>query len=217
MSEYLTFQSFYSEEEAAVLAEVLSKRGIDNIIVKAKPIVDEIIVGDDMEKKIFLKIKNSDFKRANEVLEERIIENISQIGPDYYLYSFSNDELSDIINKPDEWSKQDFFIARKILLERGLSLSEKDISEIHWKRMKEIGKQEKGSLLWIVIGYILSLGGVFGLFFGLAYLNARKILPDGSRVFAYDEGTRNHGRNILIISCIFIIVDVLAALGLYGD
>lgn len=198
------------------MSQLFSKSGIDNVIVKVKPIVDEVIIGDDMDKKIHVKIRDSDFKKANEIIEEQIKENISQIGEDYYLYSFSDEELLEIINKPDEWSRQDYYVARKILGERGSALSEKQISEIRWKRMKEIGTQERGSIFWIVIGYILSLGGVPGFLFGLSYLNARKILPDGSKVFVYDEGTRNHGRNILIISCIFILVDILAALGLYG-
>ena len=212
MNEYVAFQSFYSEEEASVLSELFSQAGIDNMIVKGKPIVDELIVGQDMGNKIFLKIKSSDFNKANKILETQITNNISQIDSDHYLYSFSNEELFEIISKPDEWSKQDFLLAKRILHERGVSLSEKDVSDMTWKRIVEIGKPEKGSLFWIAIGYILSLGGLFGFFFGLAYLNAKKILPDGSRVYVYDESTRNHGRNILVISCIFIGIDILAAL-----
>ena len=213
MNEYVAFQSFYSEDEASVLSELFSEAGIENMIVKGKPIVDEVIIDQDMDNKIFVKIKSSDFNKANKILETQITNNISQIDSDYYLFSFSNEELFEIISKPDEWSKQDFLLAKKILHERGVTLSEKDVSDITWKRIVEIGKPEKGSPLWIAIGYILSLGGVLGFFFGLAYLNAKKILPDGSRVYVYDESTRNHGRNILIISCIFIIIDILAALG----
>ena len=216
MNDYVSFQSFHSEEEASSLAEIFSKNNIDCTIVKAKPIIDSVIIGEDAEDKIYLKIKNSDFKKANEVLQKQIEENLDKIGDDYYLYSFSNNELLEIINKSDEWSKQDFFVAKKILTERGLSISEKDISKIRWERIKEIGKQEKGSTFWIIIGYIFSIGGIFGFFFGLGYLTAKKILPDGNRVFVYDEATRNHGRTMLIISSIFILIDILTGLGLRG-
>jgi hypothetical protein len=181
-----------------------------------KPITDEIIIGSDMDKKIHLKIKNSGFRQADKIIEEKIKENISQIESDYYLYSFSNDELFEILSKPDEWSKQDYFISKKILVARGVNLSENNISEIQGNRMKEIKKQEKGSFFWIVIGYILSISGIFGFFFGLAYLHAKKILPDGNKVFVYDENTRNHGRNILVVSCVFIIANILTGLGLRG-
>ena len=172
MNEYVTFQSFYSEEEASVLSELFSQAGVDNMIVKGKPIIDELIVGQDMDNKIFLKIKSSDFHKANKILETQITNNISQIDSDHYLYSFSNEELFQIISKPDEWSRQDFLLAKRILHERGVTLSEKEVSDMTWKRIVEIGKPEKGSLFWIAIGYILSLGGLFGFFFGLAYLNA---------------------------------------------
>jgi hypothetical protein len=213
MNEYVAFQSFYSEDEASVLSELFSQAGIENVIVKGKPIADEVIIGQDMDNKIFVKIKSSDFNKANKILEMQITNNIAQLESDYYLYSFSNEELFEIISKPDEWSKQDFLLAKKMLHDRDVTLSEKDVSDMTWKRIVEIGKPEKGSPFWIAIGYILSLGGVLGFLFGLAYLNAKKILPDGTRVYVYDESTRNHGRNILIISCIFIIVDILAALG----
>lgn len=132
------------------------------------------------------------------------------------MYSFYNDELLEIMRRPDEWSKQDFFVAKKILTERGVYFSEKDISDMKWKRIKEIGQPEAGSPFWIVIGYILSLGGIVGFLFGLAYLTAKKILPDGSKVLVYDEATRNHGRNMLILSSIFIVIDIITGLGLRG-
>ena len=66
MNDYVSFQSFHSEEEASSLAEIFSKNNIDCTIVKAKPIIDSVIIGEDAEDKIYLKIKNSDFKKANE-------------------------------------------------------------------------------------------------------------------------------------------------------
>jgi len=72
MNDYVSFQSFHSEEEASSLAEIFSKNNIDCTIVKAKPIIDSVIIGEDAEDKIYLKIKNSDFKKANEVLQKQI-------------------------------------------------------------------------------------------------------------------------------------------------
>src|SRR4029078_2182719 len=149
MNDYVSFQSFPSEEEASSLAEIFAKNDIDCTIVRTKPIIDRVIIGEDAEDKIYLKIKNSDFKKANEILQKQIEANLDKIGDDYYLYSFSNNELLEIINKSDEWSKQDFFVAKKNLTERGLSISEKDISKIQSERIKKIGKQETGSTFWI--------------------------------------------------------------------
>jgi hypothetical protein len=53
--EYTSLQSFYFEEEAAALAEMFSKNGIDSRVVKVKPIVDEVIIGNDMDRKFHFK------------------------------------------------------------------------------------------------------------------------------------------------------------------
>jgi len=216
MNEYTSFQSFSSEEEADVLIDLLAQNGIDSVLVRSKPVADEVIIGSDLDNRVYIKIKRSDFKHANQVIEEQIKENISQINEDYYLYSFSNGELLEIINKSDEWSKQDFFIAKKILAERNVPLSDEAISEITWKRVTEISQPEKSPGSWIILGYFLAFfGGLFGLLFGLPYMTAKKILPDGTKVFVYDHGTRTHGRNIFIISCVSIFLSLVFGLEWY--
>jgi hypothetical protein len=45
----------------------------------------------------------------------------------------------------DEWNKQGFFNAKKILSERGVHLSDKTIADIQWNRLKEIGGPERAS------------------------------------------------------------------------
>ena len=210
MSDYITFQSFYTEEEALAIGELLERNGVNTRIDKAK-VLDTIIGGDDQDKKIYLNIRSDDFNRANKILEEEIKSRLSQIGEDYYLYSFSDDELNEIISRPDEWSKQDYFIAKKILEERGVHLPEEKISKMRGNRITEIGRPEGADSSWIFLGYLFALlGGLFGLFFGLAYLHAKKILPDGTRVYVYNEKTRRHGSNIVIISCIAIALSLIS-------
>ena len=116
--------------------------------------------------------------------------------------------MLEIINHPDEWSRQDFFIAKKILEEREISISEQKIEKIKSDRIRELEKPESGDSSWIMLGYFLALlAGVLGIFFGLAFLISKKILPDGRRIYTYDSKTRKHGRNIVIISCLtFLIV-----------
>ena len=44
---------------------------------------------------------------------------IEVIDDDYYLLSFSDDELIDVVSKSDEWNKFDVSLAKKLLKERG--------------------------------------------------------------------------------------------------
>jgi hypothetical protein len=207
MDEFITFQSFYTREEAKPIAELLEKHGIKTEVKKAK-VLDTIITGDDQDRKVYLNIRSIDFNLANKILEEEIELNLPSIGDDYYLYSFSDEDLVDIVYKPDEWSKQDFLLAKKILNQRGISFDDRDIFEMKHKRIIDLAKPERADAGWITLGYILSLAPVVGLLFGLAYLKARKILPDGTRVAVYDEVTKNHGRNIVIISIIMMVIAI---------
>ena len=201
------FRSFYSEEEAIFLLEFFKEKGINCSIVKHRPIADKVYVGINYDREFHVKIRGSEFNRANEILDSQIAQNLSQIGPDYYLYSFSNEELLEIIEKPDEWNNQDIVISKKILQDRGFSISEAEITEKKLKRIKELEQPDKEGRLFIILGYFFSFFfGFFGVFFGLLIMNLTKTLPDGRKVFVYEKKTRGHGKNILIIGLIMTAI-----------
>jgi hypothetical protein len=203
MNEFLVFRSFYSEEEALSLLEFFKEKGIDCSIVKHRPIVDKVYIGTNYDREFHITIKGSEFNKANEILDFQISQNISQIESDYYLHSFTDEELLEIIEKPDEWNNQDLVISKKILQDRGFSISEAEITEKKLDRIKNLEKPDKEGGLFIILGYFFSLFfGLFGIGFGLLIINSKKTLPDGRKVFVYDIRTRGHGKNILIIGLI---------------
>src|SRR5688572_1665615 len=174
MNEFVLFQSFFTEDEAVSVIESLKENGIAYQLEGSKELLDRAFIGDNLEKKIFLKIKSSDFFKANEILDAHIMQNIISLEKDYYLFSFTNDELTEILRKPDEWSRQDFLIARKILEERGQPMNEAVIKDLRSKRINELSREESEPTLIIIAGYILALlFSLVGLFFGLAFLTAK--------------------------------------------
>jgi len=210
MNDFVLFQSFFTEEEASFVIEILKENGIEHQLEKSKEILDRTFVGDNLEKKIFLKIRSSDFLKVNEIMDARILQNITALEKDYYLFSFTNAELHEIIMKPDEWSRQDFIIARKILAERGEYINEEIINDLKSKRINELSREESEPTLTIISGYILALlFSIVGLFFGLTFLTAKKVIPNGKKVFTYSRKTRKHGRNIVILSAVFLFLFVL--------
>lgn len=207
MNEFVLFQSFFTEDEAAYTIQQFRENGIDYRLDRSKELLDRAFIGENLEKKFFLKIRSSDFTKANQVLDARILQNITALEKDYYLFSFTNDELIEILRKPDEWSRQDFLIARKILDERGEHISEDVINDLKSKRINELGREESEPILSIMAGYILALlVGIVGLFFGLAFMTAKKNIPNGKKVFTYSRSTRKHGRNIVIISAVSLFI-----------
>lgn len=206
MDEFVSFQSFYTIDEATEIAEILRQNNIDYKFSNPKSLLDPAFTGDDLEQRIFLNIRSADFPKANEILNAHILKNISSLETDYYLFSFSNEELQEIVEKPDEWSRQDFLVARKVLNERGFSLSDEKIDNIKKTRTEELSMPEKGSIAWIILGYSLALlGGLMSLIIGLPFLVSKKTLPDGQRIYTYDMGTRNHGKAISII-CVWMLI-----------
>jgi hypothetical protein len=155
-------------------------------------------------------IKGADFTRANEIIDESITNNIASIDPDYYLFSFSKEELIDIVNKPDEWNNQDVILARKLLADQGHVVSDNEIQQVKNKRIQELAKPEKERSILLFIGYSLSLiVPTYGIFFGLTKLTARKVLPNGQKVNIYDGNARTHFLAMMVISIVLLVTLVL--------
>lgn len=112
---FLTFQKFNSFEDAVGLISLLKEHEVIVQIEDASPPVDITFSGNTLQNEIRVKIKQSDFELANQILEIQAIEHIDHYTDDHYLYDFTDGELLEIIEKPDEWSKEDFLLSQKIL------------------------------------------------------------------------------------------------------
>ena len=55
MNDFVLFQSFFTEEEATPVIDILRENGIDHRLEKSKEILDRTFIGDNLEKKFFLK------------------------------------------------------------------------------------------------------------------------------------------------------------------
>jgi hypothetical protein len=65
-------------------------------------------------------------------------EDIEKIDPLDYLYSFSDNEIVDIVVHPKEWTEKEIELAKKISAQRGLSESIRN-NEIKIKKQKNTG------------------------------------------------------------------------------
>ena len=215
MPEYSVFKTFYAEEEAIDLLNLLNEKGINGIVEKSKILADKIFVGDITQGEIFVKLKEEDFDKANTALNEYISNNLDTISSDYYLHSFTNEELNEIIQKPDEWSNQDVIIARKLLAQRGHALTDTEIKEKATSRLQELMQPESEKPGRVVLGYLFAIVlPIYGLFYGLMMHTAKKLLPNGQRVYAYNKETRSHG---LIITAIGATITGLAIIRVFTN
>src|ERR1700756_1731313 len=109
--EFITYQKFNDPALAKELAETLEKHQIDSRIEEDSASFDPFFTYNSFAIEYLVKIKPGDFEKANQLLKEEADANIGEVGSDYYLFSFTNDELMDVISKADEWNPFDVVLA----------------------------------------------------------------------------------------------------------
>jgi len=208
--EFITYQKFNDSALANDLAELLDQHNIPYFIQEETSGFDPSLVMSNAAVDYAIKIKSEDFEKVNELRKEYEEQNLDGIEKDYYLFSFTDDELMEVLTKADEWSTFDVVLARKLLTERGRNITDSDIKSINEKRIEDLKTPETGQSTWIIIGYICALmGGVLGLFIGWHLKSYKKTLPTGEKVYGYTENDRWHGRVIFYISIVGVIVGVI--------
>ena len=64
------------------------------------------------------------------------------VEPGYYLLSFTDKELLEILSKPDEWGHFDYVLARALLAERGLEIPDETIGQMKQQRLLQLAREE---------------------------------------------------------------------------
>lgn len=205
MSHFATYEKFFNPEQAEPVLAILKEYDIPFELSPITQTVDVLITGGQPSSQYELKIPSTGFEQVNRLLREEMRVNLDDVDPDYYLFSFTDKELVEILMQPDEWGRMDFLIARKILETRGIVYSAEELDTLWNKRMNDLAQPEKHG--WIYAGYGLSVIGCFlGIIVGMVFWQSTKTLPNGKRYYIYDESTRKHGKNIFYLSIILTAV-----------
>jgi hypothetical protein len=204
--EFVTFQKFSDKESAGQLAALLEKHQVECILEDNSSSLDATFGSQAFENNYAVKIRQADFEKVNHILIEDSIADLDAIDKDYYLFSFTDDELRDILAHRDEWNAFDFILAQKLLKRRGSEVSEEQLDDLKQQRIVELSQPEPTQTAWITAGYIMAfMGGLLGIFIGWFLSSHKKTLPNGDRVFNYSNSDRKHGRNIFYLGIFFVI------------
>jgi hypothetical protein len=212
--QYSIFRKFSSLEQVKELESMLNENGIESIIANNASSIDSTFGSNSLNNQIEIRIKQSDFEKAELLMEKKAEDLINQIDKDYYLFDFTDEELYEILLKSDEWNTFDYTLAQKILKQRGKSVDKELLNSLKNERLKDLAKPEGNQKPWIIAGYIFSLlGGFLGLIIGYFLWTSRKTLPNGQKVYSYSANDRKHGKYIfyigLIIAPIALILKVV--------
>jgi hypothetical protein len=201
MDAFLTYAKFHTPEEAKPLIEIIEKEGIPYELDHQVNQLDSVYLGHNLDPMFAIKIPPELFSKLNFLLGEEADKTVSTADDEYYLFSFSDDELIAVVSNPEEWNAYDRTLAQKILSDRKVRVPER----------KEISPQvpyqpERLKTEWLTIGYLLCTISLGGIFFGLAIVNGRKTLSNGQKVPLYDETTIGHGKTMIALGSLFLIV-----------
>jgi hypothetical protein len=212
MTTFTTFKTFQDKETAEDFSDVLKEKGIEFYIEEDEPGFDPSYANNPMDTDYHIMIPESDFEKANQAYEDYFEKQLDHIPSDYYLYSFTDKELKEIVAKPDVWGSLDYLLAQKILAQRGLPVSEEEKQTLRTERSKALQQPEKEKDLSIILYYIISLFFPVGIVIGWVWTNSKKTLPDGTKVHRYDANLQRHGRIIFIFSLLLLVLAVLFSL-----
>jgi hypothetical protein len=206
--EFPTYKTFHESESVEAFTQILKDNQIEFQITEDRNSLDSLYRGGkQLNESFFVKIRKEDFPKVDAILLRDSEKELETVDNEHYLYGFTDEELFDIVSKADEWNAFDFQLAKKILKERGKEINDDVIGLLKKQRLTELSKSEDQPISWIYAGYIFSiLGGLLGIFMGLALMTSKKTLPNGERVHTYSIGHREHGVRIFIIGIIMFIV-----------
>ena len=216
--EKVIFRKSINKSIIEEVASILERENIDFQLIDNEKYFDATFVTDPSKIEYQLLIQKEDFENAETLITKYYSENLV-IPEDYYLKEFSDEELTEIIYKKDEWNEFDYEVAKSLINDRGIVISETDIERINSERLEKLKTNyEKPNEVknLIILGYIFSVIGFFASFVmtfclfisygvSLVILKLKKQLPNGERVYYFNEQDRKHGRRILVLSLIFTV------------
>ncbi|QEH41224.1 hypothetical protein [Chitinophaga sp. XS-30] len=217
MKQLLTFKRFYTAEQAAEIISLLQQHNIPTQYEEEVLLMDKMYVGQNFDQRHLVKIPADYFSQADTLLKSQITVSPEDVEPDYYLLSFSIDELKEIIIKKDEWGDFDYALALKLLEKQGVSYSPEQLQHIGNGRLETLAQPQHLPAVWLITGYLSPLllfvpipfSGTYsfiGIFIGGFVCLTKKTLPDGSRTHAFSVKTRNQGKWMIISGIVLMAV-----------
>ena len=203
----LTFRKYNDPALAEPLIELLQKNDIDYEFIESPMVFSaSLTFSEELNREYAVKVRPGDFDKAEQLLIDDEAQHIDDVENDYYLFAFSDDELLDVVTNYEEWGTFDVVLARKILNERGIKIDDLKLKE---QKITALKKPEEANGGWIIAGYLMALaGGLLGILIGWFLWTSKKTLPNGERLYAYDEVDRWHGKRIFFIGVIVFAIAI---------
>lgn len=209
---FLTFKVFANKEAAEDMGDILQQNEIGFLIEEDILAFDPSYAMNEFNKDYRLKIRQQDFEMANKVLGDYYKSQLDKVSEDYYLFGFTNDELREIVAKPDEWGDFDYQLSQKLLAERGKEINPEEKEALRENRIVQLSQPEIIKRSSIIFAYIICFFFFpVGVIIGRIWSRSKKTLPNGQRVYVYNINARKHGRRIFTMGIVLLILSAFLA------
>jgi hypothetical protein len=138
--ELVIYKKFFEQDQVNGLVDILKENEIAYSVSEDRESLDSLYGDKQFKQQYFVKIKKADFETVDNILINQAREHLDNVDKDHYLFTFSNEELYDILSKPDEWSEFDFLLAQKILRDKGERIGDEQIKNLKNERIRELAK-----------------------------------------------------------------------------
>jgi hypothetical protein len=211
MSNYATYTKFHSPEQAQFLITLLQQHHIPYLFEHEVNPLDKVYIGDTLDAMFVLQIPTNRFIDVNGLLAEQAKADMAQPIFEHVLQSCSTPELREILADPTNWNAYDLQVAATLLAEQTkgqVAVAFNDADSFVPAKLE---------LIWIILGYIVSLLGASYFFYlaaagflaGLTVNQAKKRLKNGTTVKMYSQSSRAHGRNMMILSTVCMVISFI--------
>jgi hypothetical protein len=205
-TEFKDFRSFESVETAeTMMGELLKSADISYQINVVGRELTPIVGAGDALLNVWLQIQPQDYKRAKALLEQHAYQTVKP-NINHFLNSYSDDELREVFYKYDEWGAEEYVMARKILENRGITLSDSEVASMRAQRLSELRQPKAAESSEIIRGFLIAFflfpffGSLFAIMIGWNIYYGTALDPEGGRYYVYNELSRKAGLYIMLFS-----------------
>jgi hypothetical protein len=219
---FVTYKKVFDQSERDSFLELLTKNDIPFEVEDVLRNFNPAMTPRDGSIEMRIKIHPSNFDEVINIETEVLKPLLDQVDSDYYLFTFTEIELKDIIKNRSEWSLFDVLLAEKILLENGAFQTEKEIDVLKDETINYNFEEKSVSSLQLIVIYFISIiVPLFGLLFGYIlmvilpllglilgyyFMSHKKTFPDGSQKYVYNKPSRLQGKIITFIASFILLL-----------
>ncbi|PHI20633.1 hypothetical protein CEQ90_06135 [Lewinellaceae bacterium SD302] len=199
------YRNFYDEAAALDFADFLTENGIPSAIERPEALVDSNFVGSTLLPLAIIKIRSQDFEKANRLLIQSVNDLSDEDVENSHLNHYDTESLRGIFSSTDDWNIEETYLAKRILAQRGITISKEKLEASLQQRVSEIQAGKSANRLWIFVYMLFATVGQFlsiilpiaAIGMGYYYAYGKETDLNGNKHFSYDASSRLLGRILL--------------------